>query len=30
LHYAKQMNYETNQISDPKIEALLVKYGGHE
>jgi ankyrin repeat protein len=30
LHFAKQMHYETNQISDPKIEALLIKYGGHE
>ena len=30
LHFAKQDNYLTNQISDPKIEELLKKYGGHE
>jgi ankyrin repeat protein len=30
LHFAQQMYYESNQISDPKIEALLKKYGGHE
>jgi ankyrin repeat protein len=30
LHFAKQMNYVTHQISDPKIEELLKKYGGHE
>jgi ankyrin repeat protein len=30
LHYAEQMNYQINQISDPKIEELLKKYGGHE
>jgi cytohesin len=30
LDYAKQVNYSTNQISDPKIEALLKKYGGHD
>jgi ankyrin repeat protein len=30
LHYANQMNYLTNKISDPKIEELLKKYGGHE
>jgi ankyrin repeat protein len=30
LYYSKQMNYLTNQISDPKIEALLRKYGGRE
>jgi ankyrin repeat protein len=30
LYFAKQMYYETNQISDPKIEVLLKKYGGHE
>jgi ankyrin repeat protein len=30
LHWANQDNYLVNQISDPKIEALLKKYGGHE
>jgi ankyrin repeat protein len=30
LHFARQENYLTNQISDPKIEALIKKYGGHE
>jgi len=30
LHFARQDNYLTNQISDPKIEALIKKYGGHE
>jgi ankyrin repeat protein len=30
LHYARQDNYVTNQISDPKIEALIKEYGGHE
>jgi ankyrin repeat protein len=30
LYFAQQMYYDTNQISDPKIEALLKKYGGHE
>ena len=30
LHYAKLTSYENNQISDSKIEALLIKYGGRE
>jgi ankyrin repeat protein len=30
LRYANQDNYLTNQISDPKIEKLLKKYGAHE
>jgi ankyrin repeat protein len=30
LHYAGIENYLVNQISDPKIVALLKKYGGHE
>jgi ankyrin repeat protein len=30
LHFAKQDNYLVNQISDPKIEALIKKYGGRE
>jgi ankyrin repeat protein len=30
LHYAKQDNYLANEFSDPKIEALLKKYGGHD
>jgi hypothetical protein len=30
LHYARQDLYLMNQISDPKIEALIKKYGGHE
>jgi ankyrin repeat protein len=30
LHFARLVNYFANQISDPKIEELLVKYGGHE
>jgi ankyrin repeat protein len=29
LDYAKRQLYSTNQISDPKIEALIKKYGGH-
>jgi len=29
LYFAQQMYYDTNEISDPKIEALLKKYGGH-
>jgi ankyrin repeat protein len=30
LDYARQEIYAVHQISDPKIEALLKKYGGHE
>jgi len=30
MYYAKQENYNTGKISDPKIEELLKKYGGHE
>ena len=30
LHYSRLDNYLTNQISDPKIEALIRKYGGHD
>ena len=30
LNYAERENYLMNQISDPKIVALLKKYGGHE
>lgn len=30
LHYALIDNYQTHQFSDPKIVALIKKYGGHE